>query len=108
MIAPDVLRQFDGPLTADLVQRPGAFGLGQVPVRLAPDSTAAMVCGFCSTGCGLQVHLRGGQAVNLSADPRYPVNLGLGGADPAGVSGSGDDAAAPAQARRRAGTGGLG
>jgi assimilatory nitrate reductase catalytic subunit len=77
MIAPDVLRQFDGPLTADLVQRPGAFGLGQVPVRLAPDSTAAMVCGFCSTGCGLQVHLRGGQAVNLSADPRYPVNLGL-------------------------------
>ena len=74
--APFRLRQFDGPLTSDLVQRPGAFGLGNLPDRLAPDATTSMICGFCSTGCSLQVHLRDGRAVNLSPDPNYPVNLG--------------------------------
>jgi len=72
-----LLRQWTGPLTADLVRTPGAFGLGQVPERLRPDATTTMVCGFCSTGCGLNVHLRDGEAVNLSADPDYPVNLGM-------------------------------
>ena len=32
---------------------PGGFGLGQVPARLKPDATTTVVCGFCSTGCGL-------------------------------------------------------
>jgi assimilatory nitrate reductase catalytic subunit len=71
------LRQWVGPLTADLVRSPGEFGLGQVPVRLKPDATTSMVCGFCSTGCGLKIHLRDGQAVNLSPDPSHPVNLGM-------------------------------
>lgn len=71
------LREFDGPFTADLVQRPGQFGLGNVPARLAPDATTTMVCGFCSTGCGLNVHLKDGEAINLSADAKYPVNLGM-------------------------------
>jgi assimilatory nitrate reductase catalytic subunit len=72
-----VLRQWSGPLTADLVREPGAFGLGQVPSRLKPDATTTVVCGFCSTGCGLTVHLRNGEAVNLTADPEFPVNLGM-------------------------------
>ena len=72
-----LLRQWTGPLTADLVREPGAFGLGQVPVRLKPDATTTVVCGFCSTGCGLKVHLRNGEAINLTADPEFPVNLGL-------------------------------
>jgi anaerobic selenocysteine-containing dehydrogenase len=71
------LRQFHGPLTDDLVLRPGKFGLGKVPARLQPDATTTTVCGFCSTGCGLNVHLRDGQAINLSAAPNYPVNLGM-------------------------------
>ncbi len=71
------LREFDGPLTRDLVQRPGEFGLGNVPARLLPDEVRASVCGFCSTGCGLKIHLKDGVAVNLTADPRYPVNLGM-------------------------------
>ncbi|MEY2410188.1 MAG: hypothetical protein QOF48_2858, partial [Verrucomicrobiota bacterium] len=71
------LREWTGPLTADLVQAPGKFGLGQVPARLAPDATESVVCGFCSTGCGLNVHLQDGHAVNLSADPTHPVNLGM-------------------------------
>jgi assimilatory nitrate reductase catalytic subunit len=72
-----LLRDWTGPLTADLVRMPGAFGLGQVPARLSPDAVTTMVCGFCSTGCGLKVHLKEGQAVNLTGDPNYPVNLGM-------------------------------
>ena len=66
-----------GPLTRDLLRMPGRFGLGQVPVRLAPDATTRVVCGFCSTGCALNAHLVDGVAVNLSPDREYPVNLGM-------------------------------
>jgi anaerobic selenocysteine-containing dehydrogenase len=71
------VRQWDGPLTRDLVREPGKFGLGQVPLKVAPDATTTVVCGFCSTGCGLKVHLKNGEAVNLSAETTYPVNLGM-------------------------------
>ncbi|MBL9170212.1 MAG: nitrate reductase [Verrucomicrobiales bacterium] len=70
-------RQWSGPLTQELIQRPGEFGLGTVPENLVPDATTTMVCGYCSTGCGLNVHLRNGAAVNLSAASAYPVNLGM-------------------------------
>jgi len=36
-----------------------------------------MVCGYCSTGCNLNVHLKDGQAVSLSPTTDYPVNLGM-------------------------------
>jgi anaerobic selenocysteine-containing dehydrogenase len=71
------LRQWIGPLTTDLVRSPGEFGLGQVPARLKPNATTSMVCGFCSTGCGLKIHLRDGEAINLTPDPTHPVNLGM-------------------------------
>lgn len=74
---PDFLRQFEGPLTEDLVLHPAKFGLGKVPRRLKPDDTTTMVCGFCSTGCGLNIHLRDGQAINLTPATDYPVNLGM-------------------------------
>lgn len=70
-------REWSGPLTADLIREPGRFGLGQVPARLAPDSLSRVVCGFCSTGCGLLAHQKNGETVNLSPDPAYPVNLGM-------------------------------
>jgi anaerobic selenocysteine-containing dehydrogenase len=65
-----------GPLTRTLARRPGGSGLGQVPERLAPEAITSMVCGFCSIGCSLDVHLRDGAAVNLSPTPGSPVNLG--------------------------------
>lgn len=65
-----------GVLSRELDRTPGGLGLGQVPLRLAPDATTTAVCGYCSTGCGLEVHLRGGQAVNLSPARDYPVNRG--------------------------------
>src|ERR1041385_5042694 len=72
-----LLRQWTGPLTHELVQRPGKFGLGSLPSRLQPDAATTVVCGFCSTGCGLNVHLRDGKAINVSAAADYPVNLGM-------------------------------
>lgn len=67
----------DGPLTRDLLQEPAKFGLGRVPSRLAPTATTTMVCGFCSTGCGLEVLFKNGEAVGLAPTRRYPVNKGM-------------------------------
>ncbi|MEM8944379.1 MAG: nitrate reductase [Planctomycetota bacterium] len=71
------MHQSTGPLTEELLRAPSKFGLGQVPILQAPDATTTMTCGFCSTGCGLNVHLREGQAVNLTPTVDYPVNVGM-------------------------------
>lgn len=73
----DWLVQKDGPLTRELVQSPARFGLGRLPTALHPEQTANLVCGFCSTGCGLTVHLKGDRAVGLSPTAGYPVNIGM-------------------------------
>jgi assimilatory nitrate reductase catalytic subunit len=86
-----------GTLTRNLLRKPGHFGLGQVPERLEPDRTTTMTCGFCSTGCGLSIHLKNGSAVNLSPATDYPVNLGM--ACPKGW-----EALAPLRAKDRATT----
>lgn len=65
-----------GQLTDELAREPGPPGLGQVPSRLLPTSTAPVVCGYCSVGCSLDVHLQAGRAVSLSPSPHYPVNRG--------------------------------
>ena len=71
-----MLIQRTGSLTADLRREPAGFGLGQVPARLKPTATADLVCGYCSTGCGLTVHMRGDRAVNITPSAAYPVNRG--------------------------------
>ena len=72
------LKQHTGPLTRDLVQEPGHFGLGKVPSRLKPSSTVTSICGYCATGCQLKLHLdENGEAINLSPQAGYPVNLGM-------------------------------
>ncbi len=72
-----LLRARGGPLTSDLLLRPADFGLGQMPARRMPEATTDMVCGYCSTGCSLNVHLRDGEAIGLTPSRRYPVNLGM-------------------------------
>ena len=72
-----LVRDKHGVLTRDLLRAPGGFGLGQVPQRLQPDATTTMVCGFCSIGCSLDVHLKHGEAINLSPTTQYAVNLGM-------------------------------
>jgi len=67
-----------GTMTEELVLRPGDFGLGHVPARLKPSATIQSTCGFCATGCRLDVHLDAeGRALNLSPTREYPVNLGM-------------------------------
>ena len=68
------MRQWEGPLTEDLRLSPSP--LGKLPQRLLPEKTTRMVCGFCSTGCRLNVHWKEGAAVNLTPDADYPVNRG--------------------------------
>ncbi len=80
MIPPldELLHARSGPMTADMVLHPADFGLGRVPARLKPAATTNSVCGFCSTGCSLSIHLNAqGEAINLSANRDYPVNLGM-------------------------------
>ncbi len=72
-----VLHQKGGPLTEQLVLSPQTYGLGSLPIDQIPDSTTTAVCGYCSTGCGLKIHLKDGQAINLTPSVKYPVNLGM-------------------------------
>ena len=72
-----LLRRHDGPLTRELVRAPGGHGLGQLPADRVPDRVVRSVCGFCSTGCSLDVHLKDGRAVGLTPTTDYPVNLGM-------------------------------
>ncbi|MBA4029607.1 MAG: nitrate reductase [Planctomyces sp.] len=73
----NLLHQREGRLTRELLQEPGGFGLGQLPESQVPEATTDMVCGFCSTGCGLKIHLKDGEAIGLSPTTSYPVNLGM-------------------------------
>ena len=72
-----LIHQRDGKLTRELLLEPAGHGLGQVPSRQMPNATTSMVCGYCSTGCGLRIHLKDGEAVNLTPETDYPVNLGM-------------------------------
>jgi len=72
-----VLHAKEGPLTRRLLQEPGSFGLGLVPSGAKPEAVTSMVCGYCSTGCSLDIHLRDGAAAGLSPTTGYPVNLGM-------------------------------
>jgi assimilatory nitrate reductase catalytic subunit len=66
-----------GPLTQELLLEPARFGLGLLPSKLQPQAVVRSVCGFCSTGCNLNIHLRDGAAVGLTPAAEYPVNLGM-------------------------------
>ena len=61
------LRRKDGPLTQEVVRARTQL----------PQATASLVCGFCSTGCSLDVHVRDGKAVSITPTSAYPVNLGM-------------------------------
>ncbi len=71
------LFQREGPLTTELLLEPSRFGLGLMPGELQPERITQSVCGFCSTGCSLNIHLRNGEATGLTPAAQYPVNLGM-------------------------------
>ena len=72
-----LLKKKSGPLTSELLLRPNDFGLGRLPKSLETTATASSICGFCSTGCQLKIHFKGGKAIGLTPSPNYPVNLGM-------------------------------
>jgi len=75
-IIDQLLHARQGDMTRELTQRPG--DLGNLPARLTPASTAQSICGYCSTGCSLNIHLdASGQAINLTPNKDYPVNIGM-------------------------------
>lgn len=72
-----LLHDRQGRLTRELLLAPAKFGLGKLPARALPDATTTSVCGYCATGCGINLHLKEGRAIGLSPDAEYPVNLGM-------------------------------
>ncbi|MEN8735623.1 MAG: molybdopterin oxidoreductase family protein [Akkermansiaceae bacterium] len=77
MLSLPTLHQRSGPLTSELLLRPAEFGLGKLPRNLETDGVTTSICGFCSTGCQLKLHLHEGQAVGVTPSSGYPVNLGM-------------------------------
>jgi len=70
----NLIHQKTGPLTDELAL--AASPWGSLPRRLMPQQTVRSVCGYCSTGCSLDVHIKDGRAINLTPTRQYPVNSG--------------------------------
>lgn len=73
----NVIRQFHGKLTDNMHLHPSHFGLGKLPSRIQPDAVTSAVCGFCSTGCTLNLHVKNNQAINVTPSNDSVVNFGL-------------------------------
>ena len=71
------LLQRTGPLTESIALSPSGFSPRLLPQQIQGERSTASVCGFCSTGCNLNIHQRGEEAIGLSPAPDYPVNLGM-------------------------------
>ena len=72
------LRARTGPRTEELARvrlEPQGRPL-QIPTGRAPDTVSTSICGFCSTGCSLDVHIRDRVPVNVVPTRGYPVNDG--------------------------------
>lgn len=66
-----------GPLTAELELAPDAFGSSLLPVIHQADAVTRSICGYCSTGCSLDIRTKNGEAVIGTPSHGYPVNLGM-------------------------------
>lgn len=77
MRLPQLLQQRDGKMTRELLLHPGDHGLGMTHASMQADTTTTATCGFCATGCGLRLHVRDDEAVGLTPETDYPVNVGM-------------------------------
>ncbi len=77
MQLPNLIQARTGEMTRELLLRPGDHGLGMTHTSLIGNATTISVCGYCSTGCGLRIHLRDGEAIGLTPETSYPVNIGM-------------------------------
>ena len=67
--------QREGPLTEELRLTRWKTS-AMAPTRLLPDKSQTSICGYCSTGCQLNIHSKNGRSVNITASEEYPVNQG--------------------------------
>ncbi|MEM9587781.1 MAG: nitrate reductase, partial [Planctomycetota bacterium] len=74
---PQLLQARTGKMTRELLLHPGDHGLGMTHETMSADTTTTAVCGYCATGCGLRLHVADGEAVGLTPETSYPVNLGM-------------------------------
>ncbi|MEM9643628.1 MAG: nitrate reductase [Planctomycetota bacterium] len=76
-VLPRILQERNGKMTRELLLHPGQHGLGMTHESLSADTTTTAACGYCATGCGLRLHIRDGEAIGLTPETEYPVNLGM-------------------------------
>lgn len=50
---------------------------GPAPAHVEPDQWVYSTCGFCGTGCGIEIGIKDGEAVSVRGTAGYPVNNGL-------------------------------
>jgi ferredoxin-nitrate reductase len=50
---------------------------GPAPAHVEPDQWIYSTCGFCGTGCGIEIGMKDSQAVAIRGTKGYPVNDGL-------------------------------
>ncbi len=67
----------EGPLTNKLKLTSPGLGLAKTNVHNIPDATTSLICGYCSTGCSLNAHLKDNKLINITPDPDYLVNEGM-------------------------------
>lgn len=70
------MHQRHGRLSEELELADAPLGLGKLPKRLIPSGVSRVICGYCSTGCSLDVHIKNSDPINLTPTHDYPVNLG--------------------------------
>jgi len=47
---------------------------GPLAIQYAQETTT--ICPYCAVGCGLIVHSRGNEVINIEGDPDHPINKG--------------------------------
>jgi len=50
---------------------------GPAPAHVEPEQWVYSTCGFCGTGCGIEIGVKGGKPVAVRGTKGYPVNDGL-------------------------------
>lgn len=71
----NLIYQTDGKYTQELKLENSACVPSKLPKKLLPDGIVKSVCGYCSTGCCLDIHIKDKQPINIMPTPDYPVNL---------------------------------
>jgi formate dehydrogenase major subunit len=54
--------------------KPAEAQAGPLAIQYAKETTT--ICPYCSVGCGIIVHTRGGEVINTEGDPNHPINQG--------------------------------